>query len=333
MDISIIIVNYNTFRITCNCLKTIFASKTSVSFEVILIDNDSKDKDPNSFLQKFPGIYMISSHTNLGFGFANNEGMKVAKGKYLLLLNSDTLVNQDTLDKCFQFMESEFAKKENIGLMGCKILNPDGSIQPSIFPYLTNGLLTFLRTSNPLVVYFSRILKIDKHVLFSYKETQRVGDVSGAFMFLRADICHTTGNFDTDFFMYCEDTEWCRERIRKYCSIYYYPGASIIHLGGQSAPQNLMNIQSKLSLSLMWYKKGWMNYVGYIALIYLNLLTSMMLYPFVKKETRKFLNNSIQASTKIFPYLFRDIPMYPRSINSRKKKLVYKVASKVMQLE
>lgn len=332
MDISIIIVNYNTFKITCNCLQTVFANKTSLSMEIILIDNDSKDEDPSRFLHLFPGITLIRNQTNLGFGYANNEGMKVASGKYILLLNSDTLVNPDTLEKSFQFMESEVARKENIGLMGCKILNPDGSTQPSVFPYLQNGLFTFFKTSNPIAGLLSRILKTDKHALFNYNDAHRVGDISGAFMFFRADVCHTTGYFDTDFFMYCEDTEWCRERIRKYCSIYYYPGASIIHLGGQSAPQDLMYIQSKLSLSLVWYKKGWLNYTGYIIQVYLNLILNISLLPFVKKNSRIAMLDSIRASIKIFPYLFYDIPKYKRGMNSRKEKLVYRPAAKIMQL-
>lgn len=332
MNISIVIVNYNTFKITCDCLTTVFNSKTSLLFEVILIDNNSKDEDAILFLQRFPRISLIASRTNLGFGYANNEGMKAAKGKYILLLNSDTLVNADTIDKSFQFMESEFAKKENIGLMGCKILNPDGSIQPSIFPYLKNGLFTFFKTSNPIAALVSRIFKTDKHALFNYHNTQAVGDVSGAFMFFRADVCHATGYFDTDFFMYCEDTEWCRERISKYCSIYYYPGTSIIHLGGQSAPQDLMYVQSKLSLSLMWYKKGWLNYAGYITLVYLNLIANIILLPLVKSQSRRAMLTSIGASIKIFPYLFYAIPKYKRASNSRKKKLIYLGAASALQL-
>jgi len=332
MDISIVIVNYNTFKITCNCLATIFNSKTSLLFEVIVIDNDSKDEDPALFLRRFPFVNLISSRTNLGFGYANNEGMKVAKGKYILLLNPDTLISQDTLDKSFQFMESEFAKKANIGLMGCKILNPDGSIQPSIFPYLKNGLFTFFKTSNPIAAFISKIFKTDKHALFNYHETQRVGDVSGAFMFLRADVCYATGYFDTDFFMYCEDTEWCRERISKYFSIFYYPGTSIVHFGGQSAPKNLMYVQYRLSLSLMWYKKGGFQYTAYIFLIYLDLLTSIGLLPFVKAQSRSAMLAFIDASIKIFPYLFYHIPKYKRAMNSRKEKLIYCNAASVMQL-
>src|SRR5260370_12846543 len=151
MNLSIIIVNYNTFDITCNCLASIFNSKTSLSFEVILVDNNSKDKDPNFFSQRFPKLKLIVNESNLGFGQGNNEGMKIAKGNFFLLINSDTTVCEDTIEKCYHFMESDFSRMNKIGLIGCKLFNSDGSIQPSVFPYTKNNLLNLLITTNPLV--------------------------------------------------------------------------------------------------------------------------------------------------------------------------------------
>lgn len=324
MDISIIIVNYNTFEITCNCLTSVLNSKTSCSLEVILIDNNSKDKNPDLFLQKFPYIKLIVNHINLGFGAANNEGMRIAKGKYILLLNSDTIIDSDTLEKCYQFIKSDFARKKNIGLVGCKILNPNGSIQPSVFPYLKNNTLTFLITSNPLINLILKLLKKDRHTSFNFNKTQQVGDISGAFMFLSSKVGTTAGYFDTDFFMYCEDTEWCRERISKYYSIYYYPDTSIIHLGGQSAPQAAMFVQNKLSLSLLWYKKGTINYLFYIIISYTNCLLMLSLSLFVKSESRTLYLKYIKAYISLFTYLIFDIPKFARATDSRRETLIHR---------
>jgi GT2 family glycosyltransferase len=333
MDISVIIVNYNTYALTFNCLQTLFASQTTTKFEVILIDNGSKDQNPEEFYKAFPSLTLIQNRKNLGFGAANNIGMNAAHGKYLLLLNSDTLVGTDTLQKCWEFLESDFAITKNIGMIGCRLLNPDHSSQPSVFPYLNNSVFTYFRTTNPLAMMIARMLKLDRHANFDFQKTQRVGDISGAFMFLRAEVFRTLGGFDTDFFMYCEDTELCRERISRHYSIYYYPGTSIIHFGGQSAPGDLMYIQSNLSLALLWYKKGAFNYAAFIACTYLNVVIHALLIPFVKSNTRGQIMKSMQASLKIWPYLFVDIPKYDRKINSRREKLVYKESIKAMSLD
>jgi len=329
MDLSIIIVNFNTFTITSNCLRSIYeATGPVLRFEIILVDNGSKDQPPIHFKKEFPDITLIEAGENLGFGKANNRGMQVARGRYFLLLNSDTIVLPGALEKCFAYMEAN----PTVGLLGCKLLNPDRSLQPSIFPYLKNTLWTFFKTINPLALKLLQLARADKHRTFDYTRIQPVGDVSGAFMFMRSSIARDTGYFDTDFFMYCEDTEWCRERIAPRTTILYYPEASIVHLGGQSAPKELMYIQSRLSLSLMWYKKGWLSYTGYIIASYLSAFTILITWPLYNDNSKPALKAFLKACKAIFPQLFNDIPRYPRRLNARTKKLVYTKARKVMNL-
>jgi GT2 family glycosyltransferase len=323
MDISIIVVNYNTFELTSNCLESIFKSETTATYEVIVIDNASTDRSPSYFKERFPKIILIENSENLGFGTANNQGMALSKGNYILLLNSDTLIQPDTLSKCYSFITSTEAIAQNIKVMGCKTLNADKTLQPSIFPYLKNSLWIFFKTSNPIIAQCLRKLGKDAHQNFDYEKTQEVGDISGAFMFMEAAIAKETKFFDTDFFMYCEDTEWCRERLSKHGKIYYFPETYIIHFGGQSAPRDIMFIQSKISLGLVWYKKGIGNYVGYVLISCINTLSHIIVYPFIKSKNRKTARLHIKAFFKSLPYLFFDIPKYPRRINARRERLIY----------
>ena len=330
MDVSVIIINFNTFELTCNCISSVYENTRGITFEIILVDNFSKELPAEKFKERFPEITLIALKENAGFGKANNLGMLVAKGKYFLLLNSDTIVLKDSIPGCFNFMESNEAKSRGVGLLGCKLLNPDLSHQPSVFPYLENNLWIYFITTNPIAFKILGLLKKDRHANFNASNIQEVGDVSGAYMFIRKEVAKASGYFDTDFFMYCEDTEWCRERISKIARIFFYPAAAIIHLGGQSAPQDLMYIQSKLSLSLLWYKKGWLNYAGYILLSYLNVATCMLLYPFIKTRAKDSTRQYISAYYHISRYLFNEVPKYSRKPNSRKKKLIFKKARTVL---
>ena len=329
------IVNFNTFDLTRACIESIYQTldPTRVSFEIILVDNHSTDRPADTFAELFPGLVLIKAGENLGFGRANNEGMAVARGQFFLLLNSDTIVLPGALEQCFTFMTSPFAQAQNIGLLGCRLLNEDKTLQPSVWPYLHNNLWTFFKLENPIAHAIVRRLGRDKHQNFDFTRSQRVGDVSGAFMFLRADVARDTGYFDTDFFMYCEDTEWIRERIAKNYAVYYFPEASIIHLGGKSAPRDLMYIQSRLSLSLVWYKKGWLHYIGYLLVGCINCLTILVTMPFCAAATRTLLKKVLHAYRVLFLYFLRDIPSQSREMNARHSKLIYKPALKVMRVQ
>lgn len=261
-------------------------------------------------------IYILSE-LNIGFGRANNLGIENAGGRYLLLLNSDTLLADDCLQKCFAFMEKPESVK--VGLLGCKLLNADGSYQPSFFPFTRNTLWNYLLTNNPV---FYKVFKIGE-LYKDANQVRMVGDVSGAFMLLRREVVEKAGVFDPDFFLFCEETEWCRERIAKVYRIVYYPMASIIHYGGKSAPKKLMFIQSKLSLSLLWYKKGLFSYTGYIIITFLNLLTNILLFPFAGRETKDLIRMEARSFMRLIPYLIFEVPKYRQLSGSRKEPLIY----------
>ncbi|HEY6906731.1 MAG TPA: glycosyltransferase family 2 protein, partial [Ignavibacteriaceae bacterium] len=125
MDLSIIIVNYNVKEFLQNLIHSIRKAGTSLNYEIIIVDNSSSDGSVDFISEKFPDVTLISNKENLGFGKANNQALKIAKGHYILIINPDSIVSEDTLTKMISFFENN----PSVGLAGCKILNPDGTLQ------------------------------------------------------------------------------------------------------------------------------------------------------------------------------------------------------------
>lgn len=155
MDLSILIVNYNTCQLTVDCLRSVFASETEYTYEVILIDNNSKDESVQTIRELFPQVKLIENTENTGFAKANNQGMEMAQGRYMLLLNSDTIIQQDTIQTMVAFMDYN----PIVGASGCKIVLPDGSLDkackrgfptPSASFTMPSGSASCSRTSRSL---------------------------------------------------------------------------------------------------------------------------------------------------------------------------------------
>lgn len=305
MDISVVIINFHTFDLVRNCIASIQNFTLGITYEIIVVDNSKSITEEEKFKELLPEINYINSNENLGFGRANNLGFSHANGRYILVLNSDTIFIENSLRYCMDFMQSTYAKEKKIGMVGCKLLNEDLTFQHSFFPFTNNNIWTYFKCSNPILYKF---LCINRKYCEPKKTPIEVGDISGAYMFLERSILEKTKGFDPDFFMYCEDTEWCRDRIRKICRIYYLPSTSVIHLGGKSAPKRLMFIQNILSLSLMWYKKGIFNYISYIILSYLNVVTYAFTHLLVGKQQKKFSRQYLIAYLKTIHYHIFQIP-------------------------
>lgn len=320
MDLSIIIVNFNTLALTCNCIDSvIYHLNHDLQYEIILVDNAPKT-DHSRMLSRYDKLVYLRSGTNIGFGSANNLGMDHAKGKHFLLLNSDTLIFDKSIQRCLAFMKQ--AGNDKVGLLGCKLLNEDGSYQASFYPFIRNNLINYCISNNPVLNRLFSIYKFFREPV----EPRKVGDVSGAFMLLKREVYELSGGFDPDFFLYCEETEWCRNRISKLFDIIYYPEESIVHLGGKSAPGDLMFIQSQLSLALYWYKTGFFHYLVFIIYSYFNTAFFLLQYLFSHRKGRRSIRNSLAGFYHIQKYLFIDIPKYKPGYNSRSSPLVFKGA-------
>lgn len=239
MDLSIIIINYKTSKLTVNCLSSIFKSKLKYNYEVIILDNNSQDNSKKIITEKFPQVKYIQEKKNHGFAQGNNLAEKKATGKYLLFLNSDTLIYPDTLQKTL----GRIASDDSVGILGPKILNKDKSLQRSVFRF--PGLKLFLAE----LLFLPNLRLFNDYRYFKYNKEKNVNFVIGAFMLMPSALFRTLGGFDERFFMYAEETDLCLRVKKAKKQVLFYPGAKIIHLGGGSAKKlkniNLVFLESK----------------------------------------------------------------------------------------
>ncbi len=312
IDCSIVIVNYNTNQYILNLMSSLEMFTKDCSYEVIVVDNNSPRDNPKDLLNDYPNIRLVRNNENLGFGIANNIGISHAEGRYVLLINSDTYLIEPTIDKCIEFMDSQFAHDNNLVLMGCKLLNEDGSHQSSTFVHF--NLLEWIVSSNPITSRIrNKIWGIKKPVM----ESQLVAGVSGAFMFFRGEPLKKIKHFDPDIFMYSEETELCRSRVSKIGNIYYWTGTKIVHYGKGSSKNIDLSFLEWVSYSLMWYKRGYLHYFLYLIWSALNMVLIMAIIPIVSQQSKKQLSIQVKAYFRSIKYLFFEIPKYSNKWGAR----------------
>ncbi len=218
MDLSVIILNFNTKDLLKACLKSVFRSQTNFKFEVLVLDNRSTDGSTEMVRAEFPQVRLIENGANLGFSKGNNVAIKQAMGKYILLLNSDTEVRPDTFDLCIKRLEQD----QIIGALGCKVLLPDGSLDQACRRKFPNPWNSFLRL-------FGLKRLSDYNVSGDINTESEVDAITGAFMMVRKSVIDQVGLLDEEYFMYGEDLDWCWRIKEAGFKILYYPQASITH--------------------------------------------------------------------------------------------------------
>jgi len=238
-DVSIIIVNYNTRQLTLDCLASVYKSITSYQYELIVVDNASHDGTVEAIRDTYPEVRLIANRDNTGFAVANNQGMEIAKGRYILLLNSDTVVKKDTLDIMIEFMDSH----PEMGASGCKVILPDGSLDKACkrgFPTPSASFYYAFGISR----MFPERPKFNQYQLghLSPDDEYPVDCLVGAFMLVRRETIDQVGGLDETFFMYGEDIDWCYRIKEAGWGIYYYPRTYIVHYKGASARRKPMKI-------------------------------------------------------------------------------------------
>ncbi len=236
-DLSLIIVSYNVRDLLIACLESIQSALASsqLRYEIIVIDNASNDGSPESVRQRFPGVRLIENSENLGFAAANNRGLRDAGGRVMVLLNPDTTVPPGTLEVLFDYLNAH----PDTGVVGPRLIYPDGSTQPSRrrFPTLLTGLLESTIAQD----YWPENPAARRYYLADRPDnvTQDVDWLVGACLIARREVFERAGLLDEAFFMYSEEVEWCY-RVRKAgWRIVYLPAATIIHHEGASSRQNV----------------------------------------------------------------------------------------------
>ncbi|MFU8829799.1 MAG: glycosyltransferase family 2 protein, partial [Phycisphaerales bacterium] len=208
-DLSIVIISFNTIDITRDCLRSVFENIGDLHAQVIVVDNDSKDGSADMVASEFPKVELIRNSDNRGFAAANNQGFELCTGEFVLLLNSDTVVLGDVLEKSVAYMREH----PQVGVFGCRVLNPDRTMQPTCFmvPSLLNiSLMTLGLSKLSRPKFFGRMQMLD----WQRDSEREVQVVTGCYMLVRRTAMDAVGWLDDSFFFCGEETDWC-VRFRK----------------------------------------------------------------------------------------------------------------------
>lgn len=259
MLVSIIIVNYNTYELTCNCIDSVLKHTKGVEYEIIIVDNASPTEDPEHFKTRYHNIKLIKSAENGGFAKGNNIGIYNATGDIILLLNSDTILTEDSISICAKHLSSI----DDVGFLTCKLVYQNGKYQHNAraFRSIRNELLDIVRPILMLLPYKQRAALMLNQYFHGDFDTS-CGWVSGAFMMFRTSLLTSMPDkkLDERFFMYGEDELWCLQAYQAGYINYYTCKTSVIHIANASTEpakqQKLMKTMLNHSIDIFRYRFG-----------------------------------------------------------------------------
>lgn len=270
MKLSIVILNYNVQHFLELCLRSVEAAITNIDAEIIVVDNNSKDGSCNMVKALFPKVNLIENKKNLGFSKGNNIGVLKAKGEYLCILNPDTVVAEDTFSKILNFSDS----KENLGILGCKLINGSGEFLPES-----------KRNIPKVNVALKKILGFSKSYYANHLSKENIGKVDvlvGAFMLLKKEIYNEVGGFDEDYFMYGEDIDLSYKILKAGYNNYYYGGSTVIHYKGESTLRDKNYARRFFGAMQIFYEKHFKQNLFFDMIVWLGIKLA-----FVFRKTRK----------------------------------------------
>ena len=238
MKLSVIIVNYNVKYFLEQCLHSVQKACTNIDFEIWVVDNNSVDGSVEMIQQKFPAVKIISNNYNNGFSKANNQAIVKSSGEYILILNPDTVVEEDTFSKIIEFMDSH----PEAGALGVKMIDGSGKFLPESKRGLPTYNVAFYKIFG-LSALFPKSKTFGKYHLgfLDENKTNEVDILAGAFMFLRHAALDKSGLLDEDFFMYGEDIDLSYRIQKSGFKNYYFPETRIIHYKGESTKRSSVN--------------------------------------------------------------------------------------------
>jgi GT2 family glycosyltransferase len=252
MDLSIILVNYKSPQLVLDCVQSIYEQTKAISFEILIVDNASADNSKEIITTAYPKVKWIQLDYNAGFARGNNAAIKVAAGELILLLNTDTIVVENALDKAVAL----FKQEKNIAACGVQLLNTDGSNQISGAHFVKGGLnlLLPLPYLGKFIRYWGYKLKTRVPSITSIEDKVVVDWIVGAFILTSKSIIEKAGMLDQDFFMYAEEIEWC-SRLQKQGEMYLFAEPKVIHIGGGTSGDFYDTTESENGKN-MWNRKG-----------------------------------------------------------------------------
>jgi GT2 family glycosyltransferase len=252
MDVSIIIINYKSCALVMDCINSIVQQTIQCSYQIIVVDNDSNDGAKEKILTQYKQVIWLEMGYNAGFARANNAGIKKATGQYVLILNADTIILNNAIDKSVQLLNNYS------GAIGCgvQLLNTDGSTQISGAHFIKGGLNTLLPLPyfGKLIRYLGYKLKTTVPSVQHIQHDVEVDWIVGAYMLVHKKTLDKTGLFDEDFFMYAEEIEWCA-RLRKQGKLILFAAPKVTHIGGGTSSDYYNTTETENGKNL-WNKKG-----------------------------------------------------------------------------
>lgn len=286
MDVSIIIVNYNTINLLCNTVDSVMQKTSKLIYEIIVVDNNSKDNSKQIINDKYSEkVKYISLSENIGFGRANNEGIQIAKGRNIFLLNPDTILENNGIKILSDYLDDN----RKVGVVGGNLLNEDGSPQPSY--------THFYPSINLEIVKLFHLVFLFKNDFYNETTTPKfVKTVYGAAMMVRKSVIQEVGGFDPRFFMYAEEDEWCHRIKKAGYKIVNIPQCVITHLDGRSFEFSEERNKRQLDGLRVLYRVTYSaNYCRILRVIeYLVILNRLILY--------KLLGNKDKLNRYVFLY-------------------------------
>ena len=302
-DLSVVIVNYNVVFFLEQCLNSVFAASKNLNVQIFVVDNNSVDGSINMLKENFSSVVLIENKENVGFSKANNQAIKRANSPYVLLLNPDTVIEEDTFDKCIDFMNSN----ADCGGLGLRMLDGKGNFLPESKRGFPSPSVSFYKIFG-LSYLFPKSQKFGRYHLgfLSEFEVNEVDVLSGAFMLLRKVTLEKVGLLDEQFFMYGEDIDLSyRIKLGGYKN-YYFPETKIIHYKGESTKKSSVNyVFVFYNAMILFAKKHFSNKNANLFSFAINLAIYMraslsLINRFVKKIATPFLNAALTYSALFF---------------------------------
>ncbi len=253
MKVSVVIVSYNSRSVLSPCLESLTAQSLFEHTEVIVVDNASSDGTPTMVRENHPWVKLIAGRKNVGFSRGVNIGIREAAGEYLLILNPDTVVRRDSIEKLIEFME----RNPNAGIVGPKLVYHDGTLQFSCRRFYTWKVLVLRRTFLGKIFKNSQAVATHLMMDFDHDSTREVDWILGACLLVRREAVESVGLLDERFFLYFEDVDWCYRMKQRGWKVFYHPDSVVIHSYARESAQSVINrsVVAHLASLIRYYDK------------------------------------------------------------------------------
>ena len=306
MILSVVILNYNVRYFLELCLHSVKAATTNINAEIIVVDNNSHDGSCEMVKQLFPEVILKENKENLGFSKGNNQGVAVAKGEYICILNPDTVVPEDVFSQLLKFSKT----KENLGIVGCKLIDGSGKFLPESKRNIPVVKVALQKIRGNSANYYANHVQKD--------EVAKVNILVGAFMFMKRSVYNQLKGFDEDYFMYGEDIDLSYKAIKAGLDNYYLGATAAIHYKGESTLKDKSYAKRFYGAMQIFYKKHFKSNIVFDVFVWLGIKLAF-LFRKAPKVTKKDSKNIYAFSSENVEFLSKKLQKQILLVNSREE--------------